>query len=187
MTNICLVRHGQTDWNKDFKIQGRYNIPLNETGRNQIIETSKRIQALNISWDIFLSSPLDRAIETCNIIKNNLKYNVKTILMDDLIEREFGIADGIIITDEVYERILRDDYQGIEKTIDIQNRAYQAILKIATLYPNKNILITTHSHFIKALFTKLDSTLSFKSTLANGALNFISLDGLKIINYSFNN
>lgn len=186
MTNICLVRHGQTDWNKEFKIQGRYNIPLNERGKEQIFETAKKIQSLNLKWNAFLSSPLDRAVETCSIIKNYLKYDYDIILMDELIEREFGIADGMIITDEVYDNILIDTYTRMEKTGDIQERAYNAILKIASLYPNQNILVATHSHFIKALFTRLDTNLTFKSILKNGSLNFVILDGEKIIDFSFN-
>lgn len=187
MTNICLVRHGQTEWNKDFRIQGRYNVPLNDTGRIQILETAKKIKELNISWDVFFSSPLDRAIETCDIIKKHLGYHdSKTILMDDLIEREFGVADGMHIDDEVYNNILIDNYQGMEKSSEIQDRAYNAIIKIASMYPDKNILIATHSHFIKALFTKLDNKITFKSLLNNGSLNFVYLDDKSIINFSFN-
>lgn len=187
MTNICLVRHGQTDWNKEFKIQGRYNIPLNDTGKAQILETAKKIKELNINWDVFYSSPLDRAVETCSIIKDYLNYsNFETIIEDDLIEREFGVADGLHITNDVYDKILVDGYDGMEKASEIQQRAYNIIMKIAKENPNKNILIATHSHLIKALFTKLDTTLSFKSLLYNGSLNFVYLEDNKITSFEFN-
>lgn len=187
MTNICLVRHGQTDWNKEFKIQGRYNVPLNATGKEQILKTAIKIKNLDIKWDVFYSSPLDRAIETCSIIKNHLGYsNNEIIIEDDLIEREFGVADGLHINDEVYDKILIDGYAGMEKASEIQERAYNVIIKIAKAHPNKNILIATHSHLIKALFTKLDNNLTFKSLLNNGSLNFVNFEDDKIINFEFN-
>lgn len=186
-TIICLVRHGQTNWNKATLIQGRKDIPLNEEGKLQIHNTSKKLKKIPITWDTFLSSPLSRAYETCEILCEDLGYqNPKIIKRFNLIEREFGEADGIKITDEVYERILADNYINMETSSDISKRALKEIFEIAKLYPNNNILIATHSHFIKALFTTLDKSLTFKSLLSNGALNFIEIENGKIINFKFN-
>lgn len=186
-TLICLVRHGQTDWNKQFLIQGRYDIPLNDTGRNQIHTTSSKLKETNIKWDVFLSSPLSRAVETCEIICKDLSYeNVEIIKRVNLIEREFGEADGIPISDDVYVNILNDNYKGMETSAEINNRAINEILDIAKTYPNKNVLVTTHSHFIKGVFTVLDKNLTFKSTLYNGALNFIVIEDNKVIEFYFN-
>lgn len=186
-TLICLVRHGQTDWNKDYLIQGRIDIPLNDTGRNQIHKTSSKLLETNIKWDIFLSSPLSRTVETCEIICNDLGYkNIEIIKRSNLIEREFGEADGIPISDEVYVNILNDNYKGMETSSEINKRAINELLDIAKTYPNKNILVTTHSHFIKGAFTVLDKNITFKSTLFNGALNFIIVEDGKIIDFYFN-
>lgn len=120
-TLICLIRHGQTDWNQQFLIQGRFDIPLNNEGKKQINQTICRLNAYNIHWDLFLSSPLLRAKETCQIIKEHLDYQKEEIIIrDQLIEREFGEADGLKITDTVYERILNDDYQGMEKSTKLE-------------------------------------------------------------------
>ncbi len=186
-TLICLIRHGQTDWNKEFRIQGRYDIPLNDKGRNQIHETASKLSKIDIKWDIFLSSPLSRAVETCQIITQDLNYqNVNIITRPNLIEREFGVADGLQICDKVYDKILNNEYQDMEKSYEINERAIKEILDIAKLYPNQNILVTTHSHFIKGVFTILDKNITFKSTLLNGALNFIIVENNKIIKYEFN-
>ena len=186
-TLICLIRHGQTDWNKDFLIQGRFDIPLNDTGRNQIHTTSSKLKRTNIKWDIFLSSPLSRAVETCEIICNDLGYNnIEIIKRENLIEREFGEADGIPISDEVYINILNNNYRGMETSYEINERAIKEILDIAKLYPNKNVLVTTHSHFIKGVFTVLDKNISFKSTLHNGSLNYIFIEDNKIVKFYFN-
>ena len=186
-TLICLVRHGQTDWNKDFLIQGRYDIPLNDTGRKQILTTSQRLKETNIKWDVFVSSPLSRAYETCEIVCKELGYINPTIeKRENLIEREFGVADGLPICDETYEKILNDEYEGMEKSYEINDRAIKEILDIAKEYPNQNVLVTTHSHFIKGAFTVLDKNLTFKSTLLNGALNFIIVEDGKITSFEFN-
>lgn len=52
-TLICLIRHGQTDWNQQFLIQGRFDIPLNNEGKKQINQTICRLNAYNIHWDLF--------------------------------------------------------------------------------------------------------------------------------------
>lgn len=186
-TLICLIRHGQTDWNKEFRIQGRYDIPLNDEGRKQIHATAEKLKQIDISWDIFLSSPLSRAYETCQIVCNDLGYKNHSIEKRfNLIEREFGVADGLKISDEVYNKILNDDYKGMELSKDMNNRAINELLDIAKKYPNKNILVATHSHFIKGVFTVLDNNLTFRSTLLNGALNFITIEDGKIISFEFN-
>lgn len=186
-TLVCLIRHGETNWNKLKLIQGRTNIPLNENGIQQLHEAGKKLVNLNINWDVYLSSPLDRALKSCEIIKFVLNDVYKPIeIRQNLIEREFGIANGTTINQNVYERILIDDIEGIEKTRDIQIRAINELQDILKKYKGKNILIVTHSHFIKALFTVLDSTITFKSVLKNGGLNFIEFNDEKIKSYYFN-
>lgn len=186
-TIICLVRHGETSWNNKHLIQGRIDIPLNDNGINQIKETAEKLKQYNISFDTFISSPLSRAIDTCKIICESLNitnYQINT--RNDLIEREFGEADGITITDEVYDKILKDEYIKMEKSFEIKERAKNAIYQIASKYPNKTILITTHSHFIKALFSTLDENITFKTLLLNGALNFVEVIDGKITAFYFN-
>ena len=63
---IYFVRHGETDWNKDRKIQGQVNISLNEFGRHLARETAKGLK--EIPFDVCFTSPLDRARETAEII-----------------------------------------------------------------------------------------------------------------------
>ena len=63
---IYFVRHGETDWNKDRKIQGQVNISLNEFGRHLARETAKGLK--EIPFAVCFTSPLDRARETAEII-----------------------------------------------------------------------------------------------------------------------
>ena len=66
---IYYTRHGQTDWNLDYKIQGRKDISLNETGRKEAEELRIKIQ--DIPLDIIYSSPLKRAYETAEIARGD--------------------------------------------------------------------------------------------------------------------
>ena len=72
MTEICLVRHGQTDWNFQEIIQGREDIPLNEVGKKQ---ASRAAALQEETWDIIISSPLIRAQETLMKSQRRLDYN----------------------------------------------------------------------------------------------------------------
>src|SRR5690606_6630523 len=62
MTLFYLVRHGETDWNLERRVQGSSDIPLNETGRRQAARTARLLARR--SWDAIYSSPLSRAMET---------------------------------------------------------------------------------------------------------------------------
>lgn len=63
---ILLIRHGQTDWNIGCKLQGRTDIPLNETGRASATQCGKDMADIKI--DLCITSPLDRAVETASLI-----------------------------------------------------------------------------------------------------------------------
>ena len=88
---IYILRHGKTDWNVLRKLQGRTDIPLNETGRAMAAEAAERYAGVH--FDVCYSSPLVRAKETAQII---LKDRDVPIYIDDrLMEMCFGIYEGI--------------------------------------------------------------------------------------------
>jgi broad specificity phosphatase PhoE len=62
---ICIIRHGETDWNKEKRLQGRENIPLNEEGINQIKNTIEYLK--KYKWDIIITSPLSRAKQSAEL------------------------------------------------------------------------------------------------------------------------
>ena len=186
MTTICIIRHGQTDWNKNHLIQGRIDNKLNDTGKKQAYEVAHLLKEYDNNWDIIISSPLSRAIETATIIKDELNYNQDLIINDNVIEREFGKAEGEFITDEIYDRIKKDDIIGMEKTKELQLRAFHTIMDIGKKYEGKRILIISHSHFIKGLFTYLSKDITFTSILPNTGLNYIYIENKEITNFIFN-
>jgi broad specificity phosphatase PhoE len=93
---IILVRHGQTDWNLEQRLQGSVDIPLNETGRSQAYELREKIK--NINFSICYSSDLFRAAETAQIITGHRDSDAEPICYirydKRLRERSFGNFEG---------------------------------------------------------------------------------------------
>jgi broad specificity phosphatase PhoE len=109
------VRHGETDWNTNGRIQGREEIPLNETGISQAEKCAdgffEAMEKAGILWDRVLTSPLVRASKTAKIIAD--KINCNKISSDErLIERNYGVISGY--TYKEYERAIYNDVQNIE-------------------------------------------------------------------------
>ena len=87
---LYIIRHGKTDWNNLWKIQGRTDIPLNEEGRTMAKKAAEEYKDIN--FDIAFSSPLIRARETAEIL---LKGRDIPIINDDrLMEMSFGAYEG---------------------------------------------------------------------------------------------
>lgn len=174
--NIFLVRHGQTEQNKFKKIQGRKDYPLNEAGIDQAKNASKMISTLNLHFDVIISSPLSRAKQTANIINESLKIN--TFLIDEnLIEREFGDAEGMDIEDKIFAKIIKEEVNNLEKEVEIQSRAFKVLNKLYEIYHTSNVLIVTHSHVIKTLIKYCLKSFSFLDTLDNCSLTHFKYDG----------
>jgi probable phosphoglycerate mutase/uncharacterized phosphatase len=94
-TIICFIRHGQTDWNLQSRMQGREEVPLNETGINQAKEASSALSKTKDSfgWSKIITSPLSRAKDTANMIKEATEC--PSIIVDErLLERDFGALSG---------------------------------------------------------------------------------------------
>ena len=82
-TQLYLIRHGQTDWNLRAMLQGRTDIPLNETGRRQAMEAGERLAGVH--FDAVYSSPLQR----CRKLAEYCGYPAP-LLDDRLKELNFG-------------------------------------------------------------------------------------------------
>lgn len=186
-TKICLIRHGQTNWNKQKLIQGRIDNLLNDTGRIASREAAKKIKELNINWEVFLSSPLKRAYETAEIIKKELDFSNDIITIPDLTEREFGVLEGKKVCDENY-KLMDECVEGLEMLDDLQTRAVNTILKIANDYCDKKVLVATHSQFIKGLLSYVIKDFDFRCVLKNNSLTMIEVENniIKVISYEAN-
>ena len=175
-TILGLLRHGQTDWNIDLRLQGSTDIPLNDTGRTQ---ARLAASSLNLEdWDVILASPLSRAKDTADIVALELGMNV--VIVPELIERSFGVAEGL---DHASWRKLYESHQvieGLESLEDLRTRTVQLLDLIANEYSGKRVLAVSHGAFIrKVLNIVTNGELPREGErLSNASLNrFMHADG----------
>ncbi len=94
---LILIRHGETDWNREGRLQGSQDIPLNALGREQAAETADRLRAIAPHWAEldFVSSPMQRSRETMEILRTGLGVDKQAYRVDDrLRELTFGRWEG---------------------------------------------------------------------------------------------
>lgn len=164
--SIYLARHGQTDWNLEFRIQGQSDIPLNRTGEMQAAELYANLVKEGAEIAKIYSSTLSRAYKTASIVGE--KYGVPVIKIPGLEEVDFGLFEGHT-WDEVYaeytrihsdwslDKFRRKDHGG-ESYVDMLKRFLTAFEQIKEesediLGAGRDILIVTHFSSIMSLLT----------------------------------
>ncbi len=94
---VYIVRHGETDWNRDRRYQGQRDIPLNVVGRAQALRNGEALRALlpGLADADFVASPLGRARETMEILRGALGLPPETYRIEDrLKELSYGTWEG---------------------------------------------------------------------------------------------
>lgn len=143
MTHLVLVRHGQTDWNLQGRIQGSSDIPLNETGRRQARDAGRLLAAER--WDAIVASPLVRALETAQIIAAEAGFGeIETDAA--LRERHYGAAEGL--TGRETEQRFRGRVPGRESREAVFERVAPALVRIAEDRPGQSVLVVSHGGVI---------------------------------------
>lgn len=173
MTKICFIRHGETDWNIAGKLQGRTDIPLNESGIKQAQACGASL--LQNEWDLMITSPLLRAKETGQIIQQ--KLNIPLYEMASFIEVAFGDAEGLTYH-ERDARFPNRDYPNKETEAMVTERFLKGIRTVHQDHTNKNILIISHGAFIKAIFYYFSNgTIGTGTTrLTNGSFSTLEIN-----------
>jgi probable phosphoglycerate mutase len=147
MTYVALVRHGETDWNAERRLQGSSDIPLNDTGRAQALAAARRLR--DRRWDVLVSSPLSRAWETADIIGAHLGLE-RSSTYPELSERHFGEAEGA--TDyEVFDRWPYGVYPGMEPHESVTERGLRVLDDLAARHRGASILAVTHGGLIRSV------------------------------------
>ena len=163
MTLLTLVRHGETDWNRDRRIQGSTDIPLNDAGRAQARDaaTTLREQLDHPSSPvepIVVASDLSRARETAEIIAAELDLPAPR-LYPDLRERAYGDAEGL----DAAEFIRRwgdwhtAEVPGAEPWPHLRERGLRALRAVvrdarrATAPAAASVIVVTHGALIREL------------------------------------
>jgi probable phosphoglycerate mutase len=144
---IVLARHGETEWSRDLKHTGRSDLPLTEHGR---AEAERLRPALaGRSFVRVLSSPLQRALDTCRLA--GLGEEVE--LTDDLLEWDYGEYEGITTAEIREERpdfyLWRDGCPGGENASDVGARVDRVVAALRSI--EGDAVLFSHGHVLRVL------------------------------------
>lgn len=153
--NLVVIRHGETDLNKEGRLQGSQgpDLPLNETGQSDV---ARLRDSLSLLPKALYVSPLTRAKETAAIL--NERFKVPIILTPELMERDFGTLSGKLRSEITPQLVLDDleghyDYRpyGGESAEDVRARILRFL---GTLRPEADepIILITHRGVIRILY-----------------------------------
>ncbi len=108
---LYLVRHGETNWNREQRYQGQRDLPLNETGRQQALANGRTLKSLmpEIASADFVSSPLDRAVDTMQLMRGEMGLSQTDFRRDpQLLELNYGHWEG-----ELASELAKSDPIGV--------------------------------------------------------------------------
>jgi probable phosphoglycerate mutase len=157
-TRLCIVRHGETAWNAEHRVQGQLDVPLNAIGQAQALAASKVL--ILEKFDAIYSSDLCRARQTAQPVASFL---AKEILFErDLRERHYGIFERLTYA-EVKARYPEDyarfearepDYafRTGESLRDFSARSIAVVSKIVNQHEDQSVLVFTHGGVLDKLY-----------------------------------
>lgn len=138
---IYVVRHGQTDLNKEGRMQGRLGLPLNSEGLMQAERLKEALE--DVEFDYVFSSPQERAIQT-----GRMATGIEPTVDPRLDVFDLGEADGLLKQEVKLAGAVPDPrvYQGVENIHTYIERVFEFMNEIESKYGSKdvNILISGH-------------------------------------------
>lgn len=193
MTDLILIRHGETDWNRELRFQGQVDVPLNATGHEQARRLALRLATEPA--DGLVCSDLIRTQQTAlPISQQRLQpFATPTHLDAALREQHFGAADGLRAQDiQVrYPDALRqwaefqEDYafEGGETTRQFHTRVMAAVWQLGQLHAGKTWVVVTHGGVLDMIYRTaraLPLSGPRQSEIPNVGLNRVRLVGDRI-------
>ncbi len=186
-TRICLVRHGETEWNAGRRIQGQIDISLNDTGRRQAVAAGRWLRAAGIA--ALYSSDLKRAWTTAQAIGTEL--GLLPTAVPEMRERRYGIFEGLTYDEArakhpagyaAFEGRNADyAFENGESLQAMYQRVTGKLTSLAAMHPGESIVVVLHggvldivNRFVRG--NALEKPRDF--LIPNAGINWISvLDG----------
>ena len=189
MKTIYLMRHGETDWNRELRLQGQQDVPLNDAGRAQAVEAGQRLRRAGLRFDRVISSSLCRASETAMLAAGLPAEAIETDRR--IIEMGFGPYDGTpygLLEGSIWD-FLRDPAHhprpaGMETEEEMLARFGDFLRSLQADPRDETLLIVTHGVAIRTLLFLIDPTLGeaawslpiencvfYRTTLDNGTFS----------------
>ena len=147
MTTLLLARHGETDWNRERRLQGGTDTELNDLGRAQARVLAAELDDVELA--AIYSSDLRRARETAEIVAAAKGLRVHTDR--GLRERSFGSWEGLT-RDEIAERFPDLEHHDGEGDDDVRSRVLEVIGRIVASHPEGHVLVISHGSALNALW-----------------------------------
>ena len=144
---MLLARHGETDWNRELRIQGSSDIDLNELGREQAEALADELADVEV--DAIYASDLSRARATAEAVAARKQLPVR--LDARLRERSFGTWEGLT-REDIEERFAPGDRPDGETDEEVRARVLSAIQDISAAHPGEQVLVVSHGGALNALW-----------------------------------
>jgi broad specificity phosphatase PhoE len=159
---LILIRHGETESNRERLALGREDVPLNERGRRQAAALAASLAGVPVA--AVYSSPLCRAVETARPLAEARGLEVQ--VDEDLIEMAVGDLEGLSPREmlERYGDFLREWFStqagslrmpGGESLQDVQDRAWAAVERLRERHPEETVVVVTHNFTIHAILCRV--------------------------------
>lgn len=190
MTELILIRHGETDWNRELRFQGQVDVPLNDTGHLQARRVADRLAGEAIHH--VYSSDLVRTRQTA--LPSAQRLALSGIDEPGLREQNFGQVDGMRVAD-IKSQYPHDwlewlkfqaDYAfggGGESTRSFHARVTDAVRRLAAAHVGETLLVVTHGGALDMIWrTAMGLPLDGprQSQIPNGGINRVRVHGERI-------
>lgn len=161
MVKVILIRHGETDWNREQIFRGRIDVALNEVGLAQAKAVGASLKDIQI--DAIYSSPLGRAFETARIVGEDRNCEVK--VEEGFIDIDFGRWQGLS------HQKIKEEYKGLYETWlskpqmvtfpegeslkEVRTRSMKSLEKVIKNHPGETLAIVSHRVLNKVLLCSI--------------------------------
>ena len=147
---MVLARHGETEWSLRGRHTGKTDLTLTEEGRRQATALGPRLRGWTFS--LVLTSPLQRALETCRLAG----YGEQARVRPDLVEWDYGRYEGLTSRqiEELHPNwsLWRDGGPDGEQAADVGRRADRVIAEVRGV--DGDVLIFAHGHVLRVLASR---------------------------------
>lgn len=161
---LYFIRHGETDWNIQKRLQGQEDIPMNAAGREQAAQCAEYLsmywKAEGFSEPLIVSSSLSRARDTAIKIAEGLNIPKEEIIQDRrLMERDYGLQSGMTYEERSkYEKVHPTDSE-IESREHTAQRVWEAAehyMELCREHNQGHLILVTHGGCIRSMLRKLE-------------------------------
>ncbi len=187
MTELILIRHGETDWNRELRFQGQLDVPLNRTGLEQAHRVAQRLAGETLQG--LVSSDLQRARQTAQAVAGGTQQP-EPVLEAGLREQHFGVMEGLRVPDiqarhpQAWAQWVRFEadyaFEGGECARAFHARVLAALHALARRHPGQRLAVVTHGGALDMVYrSALGLSLSGprQCDIPNAGINRVRLRG----------